>query len=107
MSKSLKLFLVKPYSPMVIINPQEFIPIKVNVLVENIDTCFVNIKYDINHLELVEGVELNSLGSGSFLKQLSWVLKVIKISSNSLWTEIIAEANDLFQVVGFNIKVIK
>lgn len=92
---------------MVIINPQKLLPIQVNISVENVDTCFVNIKYNINHLELMEGAELNSLGNGSFSKQLSWVLKGIKISDGSQWTEITAEANNLFQTVGFSIKIIK
>jgi len=92
---------------MVIINPQKLLPIQVSVSAENVDTCFVNIKYDINHLELMEGAELNSLGHGSFSKQLSWVLKAIKISNDFLWTEITAEANNLFQTAGFSIKIIK
>lgn len=67
----------------------------------------MNIKYDINHLELVEGAELICLGSGSFSKQISWFLKAIKISYNALWIEIIAEAGNLFQAIGFNVKIIK
>lgn len=109
MSKSLQLFLVKPQvnpqSPMAIINLQETLPIQVNISAENVDACFVNLRYDVNHLKLIEGAELNSLGSGSFSKQLSWLLKAIKISYNNLWTEIIAEAGGLFQAVGFDIKI--
>jgi hypothetical protein len=107
MLKSLKLFLVKPISPMVRINTQEFISIQTDVVAENVNNCFVNFKYDVNHLHLIEGSELISLGSGSFSKQLFWMLKAIKISHNSLWTEITAEAESIFQAVGFRIKVIK
>lgn len=51
-----------------------------------------------------EGIELNSLGAG-FFKELSLVLKAVEI--NCLWTEIFAEAGNLFQTVGFDIKAMK
>src|SRR4030043_2082660 len=105
MSKSLKLFLVKPPSHMVIINPQKLLPIQVSVSAENVDTCFVNIKYDINHLELMEGSELNSLGHGSFSKQLSWVLKAIKISNSCLWNELMPVPTSFWAVAASILQV--
>ena|SRR4030067_1514402 len=107
MLKSLKLFLVNPILPVVKINMHETIAIQTTIISENVENCFVTFKYDSNHFDLVKGNELVSLGSGSFSKTLSWVLKAIKISYNSLWTEITAEAGNLFQAVGFNIIVLK
>ena len=107
MLKSLKLFLVNPILPVVKINTHETISIQTNITAEMVENCFVALKYDSNYFDLVEGNELISLGSGSFSKQLSWVLKAMKISYNSLWTEITAEAGNLFQTVGFNIIVMK
>jgi hypothetical protein len=105
--KFLTLLLIKPQSRMVIVKLREFLPIQVSISAENVDDCFVNFKYNNDCLELVEGAGLNSLGNGSFLKQLSWVLKAIKISDNSLRTEIIAEAGSLSQAASFSIKVIR
>lgn len=92
---------------MVIINPQESLPIRVDLMAENVNVCFINIKYDTNHLELAEGTRSEDLGRGSFSKRLSGVLKATKISRKSLWIEITLEAGDLFQVVGFNKKIKK
>lgn len=57
MSKSLKLFLVKPFAD-VVINIQESISIQTDVIAENVDNCFVNFKYDVDHFDLLEGSEL-------------------------------------------------
>jgi len=107
MLNSLKLFLVTPILHVVKINAHETISIQTNVIAEMVENCFVTLKYDSTYFDLVKGNELISLGSGSFSKQLSWVLKAMKISYNSLWTEITAEAGNLFQAVGFNIIVMK
>ncbi|MFH1561862.1 MAG: hypothetical protein ABIF11_00375 [Nitrospirota bacterium] len=103
--KSLNLQLIKPISSIVKVTLQESIEILVGIVVKNIDTFFVSIDYDHNFLKMTRGNALITLTGGTFVKQLSWVLKAIKISPNPLWVESIAETKGLFQAVGFNILI--
>jgi len=106
MPKSLKLSLLKPDFLEKRMALNDLIYIQANIIGEDLDTCIVIIKYDIKHFDLVEGDESRILWSGSFSEQVTWVLKAIKTSYSYLWTEVNARAGDLFQVAGFDIKII-
>lgn len=104
-SKSLQIFLQQPNALAVKTNPHKFIPVQVNILAKNVDKCYVTIEYDNEYFELVNGDKSTTLDSGSFSRQLAWILKVKKNSTIPLWIEVKAEATNLFQVAGFNINI--
>lgn len=104
---SITLFLVKPATNKVTIHLRELIEIELTVKAKNIGTCKVTINYDSDFLILTKGSQVANVTSGSFIRNFAWNLKALKISSDFLWIELIAETHKIYQVAGFNLKIIQ